>query len=58
MARAAGPRLVLSSDAGQPNSPPPPEALQQLLDELAGQKVDRGLLRAAASSIPADLFLA
>jgi len=58
VARAAGPRLVLSSDAGQPNSPPPPEALQQLLDELAGQKVDRGLLRAAASSIPADLFLA
>jgi len=58
VARAAGQRLVLSSDAGQPNSPPPPQALQQLLDELTGQGVDRGLLRAASSSVPTDLFLA
>lgn len=56
--RAAGQRLVLSSDAGQPDSPPPPEALQRLVDELAAQGVDRGLLEAAASSVPAGLFLA
>lgn len=57
VARAAGPRLVLSSDAGQPDSPPPPEALSYLVDELAAQGLDRGLLDAAASSVPADLFL-
>lgn len=58
VARAAGQRLVLSSDAGQPDSPPPPQALQQLLDELAGQRLDQGLLRAASSTVPTDLFLA
>lgn len=57
VARAAGPRLVLSSDAGQPNSPPPPQALHQLIDELAAHGVDRGLLEAGASSVPAELFL-
>jgi hypothetical protein len=57
VARAAGERLVLSSDAGQPDSPPPPAALEQLVDELAGQGVDPGLLRAAASAVPAELFL-
>ena len=57
VARAAGQRLVLSSDAGQPDSPAPPQALQQLLDELTGQGVDQGLLRAASSSVPTDLFL-
>lgn len=57
VARAAGPRLVLSSDAGQPHSPPPPQALQQLIDELAALGVDPGLLEAGASSVPAELFL-
>lgn len=57
VARAAGPRLVLSSDAGQPDSPPPPEALQQLLDALAACGVDRGLLEAGASTTPAQLVL-
>jgi hypothetical protein len=57
VARAAGQRLVLSSDAGQPDSPPPPQALQRLIDELAAQGVDRGLLNAAVSSVPAELVL-
>jgi len=56
--RAAGLRLVLSSDAGQPDSPPPPQALSRLVDELEAQGVDRGLLEAAASSVPAELILA
>ncbi|GLW63759.1 hypothetical protein Arub01_20030 [Actinomadura rubrobrunea] len=58
VARAAGDRLVLSSDAGQPDSPPPPQALLRLVDELAGQGLDRGALEAAASTVPARLFLA
>jgi hypothetical protein len=57
VARAAGRRLVLSSDAGQPDSPPPPEALRQLVDTLAVAGVDRGLLEDAASNVPAELFL-
>jgi hypothetical protein len=57
VARAAGSALVLSSDAGQPDSPPPPEALQQLVDALAACGVDRGVLAAAASTTPAELFL-
>lgn len=57
VAAAAGQRLVLSSDAGQPDSPPPPEALQRLVEELVAQGVDRGLLDAAASGTPAELFL-
>ena len=44
--------LVLSSDAGQPDSPPPPEALDLLVDTLARQGLDEGALRAAASDIP------
>lgn len=55
IARAAGDRLVLSSDAGQPDSPPPPEALHRLVDALAGQGLDPGHLDAAASSVPAEL---
>lgn len=46
---------VLSSDAGQPDSPPPPAALEQLIDELAGHGLDRGALTVAASQRPADL---
>lgn len=57
VARAAEHRLVLSSDAGQPDSPPPPQALHRLIDALAGQGLDPGLLRAAASAVPAQLFL-
>ena len=57
VARAAGSGLVLSSDAGQPDSPLPPEALQQLIDTLASCGVDRGRLEAGASTTPADLIL-
>ncbi|QIK63299.1 hypothetical protein G7068_08880 [Leucobacter viscericola] len=56
VARAAGDRLILSSDAGQPTSPTPPEALQLLIDTLAAQGVDRGRLQAAASDVPLALF--
>ena len=55
--RAAGGRLILSSDVGQPESPSPPEALEILVDSLAREGVDRGLLLDAASSIPQGLFL-
>jgi hypothetical protein len=48
-------RVVLSSDAGQPDSPPPPDALQLLIDALAGEGLDRGALRACASDIPQRL---
>lgn len=58
VARAAGGRLVLASDAGQPTSPEPPAALEQLIDALAGEGLDRGLLRAAASDVPRHLVLA
>lgn len=58
VAEAAGQRLVLSSDAGQPDSPAPPEALQQLVDALAAQGLDRGWLEAAASTTPESLFTA
>lgn len=57
VARAAGERLVLSSDAGQPDSPSPPQALARLVDELAGQGLDRRLLEAASSDVAAELFL-
>ncbi|CAN5172595.1 DUF6282 family protein [soil metagenome] len=57
--RAVGERrCVLSSDAGQPDSPPPPEALELLVEALGAQGLDRGALRAMASEIPADLVLA
>jgi hypothetical protein len=56
VAEAAGDRLVLSSDAGQPDSPSPPEALMLLVDTLAAEGIDRGLLDAAASTIPESLF--
>jgi hypothetical protein len=56
VARAAGPRLVLSSDAGQPDSPPPPEALMMLIDALAGAGLDRGWLNDAAGAVPESLF--
>jgi microsomal dipeptidase-like Zn-dependent dipeptidase len=51
--RRVGPdRVVLSSDAGQPDSPRPPVALQQLIDALAGEGLDRARLDAMASEVP------
>jgi hypothetical protein len=56
-ARAVGPdRLILSSDAGQPESPPPPEALAQLVEALAGEGLDRAALDEAASGRPEQLI--
>lgn len=59
LVRAVGDRrCVLSSDAGQPDSPPPPEALDLLVEALGSQGLDRGALEAMASQVPADLVLA
>lgn len=57
VARAAGDRLILSSDAGQPDSPQPPQALQELIEQLAGQGLDRKWLEASASDNPRELVL-
>lgn len=48
-------RVVLSSDAGQQDSPAPPEALELLVDVLAHEGLDRGALRACASERPESL---
>jgi hypothetical protein len=48
-------RVVLSSDAGQPDNPPPPQALRMLVDALAGEGLDRQALLACASDIPEGL---
>lgn len=48
-------RIVLSSDAGQPDSPSPPEALELLVDSLAREGLDRGALRACAAERPEAL---
>lgn len=48
-------RIVLSSDAGQPDSPTPPQALELLIDALAAEGLDRGALRACASERPEAL---
>lgn len=48
-------RIILSSDAGQPTSPPPPEALHLLIDALTAQGLDRSALIACASDIPEGL---
>jgi Family of unknown function (DUF6282) len=48
-------RIVLSSDAGQPESPPPPDALAQLLEALGGEGLDRGALVECASGRPEQL---
>lgn len=56
VAEAAGPGLVLSSDAGQPDSPSAPEALQWLVDALVDEGLDRAWLEDATSSTPAALF--
>ncbi|MDQ0867269.1 DUF6282 family protein [Arthrobacter globiformis] len=57
VALAAGDRLVLASDAGQPDSPQPPEALRQLVSALHGEGLDKGWLADAASEIPRKLVL-
>ena len=55
-ARTVGlPRVILSSDAGQPDSPPPPDALSQLVEALATAGLDRGALTACASDLPEQL---
>lgn len=56
VADAAGEHLVLSSDAGQPDSPTPPDALRLLVDTLAVQGVDVGRLNAASGEVPLRLF--
>lgn len=48
-------RIVLSSDAGQPDSPPPPDALGQLIDALAAEGLDRHALVDCAGDIPERL---
>lgn len=48
-------RVVLSSDTGQPDTLPPPEALHHLVDALAGEGLDRSALLAAASDVPRGL---
>lgn len=48
-------QIVLSSDAGQPNSPPPPRALHLLIDALVAEGLDRKALTACASEIPERL---
>lgn len=48
-------RVVLSSDAGQPDSPSAPEALRQLVDALAAEGLDHMALEAMASEIPQAL---
>lgn len=48
-------RIILSSDAGQPDSPQPPAALELLLDALAAEGLDRTALLRCASDIPAAL---
>lgn len=48
-------RIILSSDAGQPDSLPPPQALHYLIDALAAEGLDRRALLASASDIPEGL---
>ncbi|WP_026531791.1 DUF6282 family protein [Arthrobacter sp. H41] len=57
VARAAGNRLILASDAGQPNSPQPPQALRELIDRLTRQGLDSSWLQASASDNPRKLVL-
>ena len=48
--------VVLSSDAGQPDNPAPPDALRLLIDALAAEGLDRQALLACASEIPERLI--
>ncbi|HTU28277.1 MAG TPA: DUF6282 family protein [Solirubrobacteraceae bacterium] len=49
-------RIILSSDAGQPDSPPPPEALSALVDALISEHLDSGAILACASELPDRLI--
>jgi len=49
--------VVLSSDAGQPDNPRPPDALWLLIDALAAAGLDRQALLACASEIPERLVV-
>lgn len=51
-------RCVLSSDGGQLDSPPAPDALARLVDALAQEGLDRKALDAMCSEIPARLVSA
>jgi hypothetical protein len=55
VARVGPARVALSSDAGQPDSPSPPEALALLVDVLAREGLDRGALQACAAERPEAL---
>jgi hypothetical protein len=48
-------RCILSSDAGQPDSPSPPEALRQLVAALQAEGLDEKKVEAMASRIPEAL---
>ncbi|MEU6736439.1 DUF6282 family protein [Streptomyces physcomitrii] len=56
-ARVGLEHVVLSSDAGQPDSPSPPEALHLLVDTLAREGLDRGALLASAGERPRALVV-
>jgi Family of unknown function (DUF6282) len=51
-------RCILTSDAGQPNSPAAPEAMALLLEVLGAEGLDPGALKAMCSEIPARLVAA
>lgn len=56
LVRAVGAgRVVLSSDAGQVDSPPPPEALHRLVHALAGQGLSHSDLAAMSGEVPEGL---
>lgn len=51
-------RCVLSSDAGQPDSPPGPEALALLAEALVSEGLDRAAVEAMCSEVPTLLVRA
>jgi hypothetical protein len=54
--REVGPdRCILSSDAGQPDSPAPPEALRLLVTALQSEGLEHETVEAMASEIPEAL---
>lgn len=58
LASELGPeRCVLSSDVGQPDSPPAPEALALLVERLVGCGLDPGAATAMASETPQGLVV-
>lgn len=57
LARKLGPeRCVLSSDAGQPDSPAPPAALKELVERLVAAGLDEQQAQAMASETPERLI--